>query len=56
MAERYGKTRIVKLRQATNELRAAIAAEGTPRIQAAWDRAEQWVDRIFTPAVDEKED
>ena len=45
--ERYGAVKITKLRAAVNELRAAIQSEGTPRIEVAWERAENWVDRIF---------
>lgn len=48
MTDRYGKAKIVKLRAAVDELRKACREEGTPRIQSAWDRAEPWVDRIFT--------
>ena len=44
MTDRYGNTRIVKIRAAQNALREAIRAEGTPRIQDAWDRLEPWID------------
>lgn len=44
MTERYGKTRLSKIRKAVNELRAAIRAQGTPDIQDAWDRLEPWLD------------
>lgn len=47
IVERYGNTKIVKLRRAVDDLRQAIRNEGTPAIQDAWDRAEPWVDRIF---------
>lgn len=43
-APRYGATKITKIISARNELREAIRAEGTPRIQEAWDRLEQWID------------
>ena len=46
--ERYGMVKISKLRAAVNELREACREEGNPRIQKAWDRAEPWLDRIFT--------
>lgn len=41
---RYGAIKITKIVAARNALRDAIRAEGTPRIQAAWDRLEQWID------------
>ncbi|WP_375553379.1 hypothetical protein [Roseovarius mucosus] len=44
MTDRYGKTRIHKIRAAQNALREAIRAEGTPAIQDAWDRLEPWLD------------
>lgn len=44
VTDRYGKTRIHKIRAAQNDLREAIRAEGTPSIQDAWDRLEPWLD------------
>lgn len=41
---RYGKTRVAKILAAFNELRDACRAEGTPRIQDAFDRYEPWAD------------
>lgn len=47
-ATHYGKARIATLRKAVDELRQACRQEGTPRIQDAIDRAEPWIDAIFT--------
>lgn len=47
MTERYGNTKITKLRKAVEDLRQAIRKKGTPAIQDAWDRAEPWIDRVF---------
>jgi hypothetical protein len=44
----FGKVEIAELIAAVNELRSACREEGTPRIQAAIDRAEPWFDPIFT--------
>ncbi|WP_306150663.1 hypothetical protein [Roseovarius sp. MMSF_3281] len=43
-ADRYGNTRISKIRKAVNDLRRAIQREGTQDIQVAWDRLEPWID------------
>ncbi len=45
---RYGRAKIVTLRRDVNALRKAIRAEGTPAVQDAWEKAERWVDRVFT--------
>ena len=44
MNERYGNLKIATIQKAKSELRQLIQAEGTPAIQAAWDRLEQWID------------
>ena len=44
MSERYGRVKFSTIYAAKAELRKAIQEEGTPRIQAAWDRLEQWID------------
>lgn len=44
MTTHYGKTRAVTILNARNELRKAIAAGDLPRIQAAWERLEPWID------------
>ena len=42
--DKYGRVKIATIQKAKDELRQAIQSEGTPRIQAAWDRLEQWID------------
>jgi hypothetical protein len=49
MPETYGRTKIGKLRAAVNALRDAIRSGDIEAIEAAWDRCEPWVDRIFKP-------
>ncbi|WP_386681937.1 hypothetical protein [Loktanella sp. R86503] len=49
----FGRVRIVTILKAVNELRAACREEGTPRIQAAIDRAEPWFGEIFTTKEDD---
>lgn len=44
MTSRYGRVKFSTIYAAIGELRKAIQEEGTPRIQAAWDRMEQWID------------
>lgn len=44
---RYGRTKVAKIKAAYDELRAACRAEGTPRIQDAVDRYEQWADYVM---------
>ena len=41
---RYGQVNAVKTHNAREALRRAIMAEGTPAIQAAWDRLQPWID------------
>ncbi|SHE77591.1 hypothetical protein SAMN05444339_10228 [Loktanella atrilutea] len=50
-ATHFGQVRIVRLRRSVSELRESCRSEGTPRIQAAWDDAEQWIDPIFTASA-----
>ncbi|MFC3628270.1 hypothetical protein ACFOM8_02290 [Paracoccus angustae] len=45
--ERFGKRRVPKMYAQINELRQAIAAEATPRIQAAWDKVEEHIDYVY---------
>lgn len=53
-AERYGRVKVSKIMTAFNELRDACRSEGTPRIQDAIDRYEQWADFAYTqPATQE---
>lgn len=50
----YGKTRIVKIRAAYNDLRSAVQRGDMEAAQEALDRYEQWSDYIFT-AMRERE-
>ena len=43
------KRDFVKMYADVGKLRRAIRAEGTPRIQDAWDRVEQFVDTAMRP-------
>lgn len=47
MSERYGKTRVSKIRDAYNKLRAAIRAGDIEAAEVALDRYEPWADYIF---------
>lgn len=42
--DKYGRVKIATIQKAKDELRQAIQSEGSPRIQDAWDRLEQWID------------
>lgn len=44
---RYGNRRVTKMYAEINALRRAIAAEGTPAIQDAWDRVEEHIDFAY---------
>ena len=46
MTERYGNTRVGKIREAVNDLRTAVHDEGTQRVLKAWDRLEPWIDAL----------
>lgn len=48
---RYGRRRVVKMIHQINKLRAAIAAEGTPAIQSAWDDVESHIDYAYRADV-----
>lgn len=45
--ERYGRRKISKMLAEWDALRHAVAAEGTPRVQAAFDACEEWIDFAF---------
>lgn len=45
--ERYGATRVSKIRAAYNDLRQAIASGDIEAAQKAFDRYEPWADYIF---------
>ncbi len=44
---RYGNRHVPKMYAEINALRRAIAAEGTPAIQDAWDRVEEHIDFAY---------
>lgn len=47
MTERFGQRRVSKMYAQINTLRRAIAAEGTPAIQDAWDKVEEHLDYAY---------
>lgn len=47
---RFGNRRVPKMYAQINELRRAIAAEGSPRVQAAWDKVEEHIDFAYQQA------
>lgn len=47
MMPSYGKRSVAKMYEEIKELRAAIRAEGTPRIQDAWDKVEEHIDYAY---------
>ena len=53
MTERYGKTRVSRIRKRLDVVRAAIREEGTPAIQDTWDDLEQFLP--FFMVEDEEE-
>lgn len=50
---RYGARPVAKLYAEINDLRRAIRAAGTPRIQDAWDKVEEHIDIAYTAAAKE---
>ncbi len=52
--ERYGRTRVSKIRAAYNELRRAIRAGDLDAAESALNRYEQWADYIFTKPNDKQ--
>lgn len=46
--ERFGNRKITKMHRQWNDLRTAIRSEGTPAIQDAWDKVEEWSGFVFT--------
>jgi hypothetical protein len=50
--ERYGNRKVSKMYAQINTLRQAIAGEGTPAIQAAWDAVEEHIDFAYSPRAD----
>lgn len=51
---RFGKRRVTKMYAEVNELRRAIAAEGSDRIQRAWDRVEEHLDFAYQQAAERR--
>lgn len=51
-ADRYGNTKIAKIKAAYDDLRAAVRAGDNEAAQAALDRYEQWADFAFAPHTD----
>lgn len=45
--ERYGQTRVGKIRAAFNDLRSAIRSGDTEAAEKALDRYEPWADYVF---------
>lgn len=45
--QRYGNRRVTRMYADINTLRRAIRDEGTPAIQAAWDRVEEHIDFAY---------
>lgn len=45
---RYGKRDVPKMIRQVNELRTAIRAEGTPKVQDAWDKVEEHIDFAYS--------
>ena len=50
MSDRYGKTRVAKIKAAYDDLREAVRAHDTEAAEAALDRYEQWADYVFQPS------
>lgn len=48
---RFGNRRVPKMYAQVNALRLLIATEGTPRIQAAWDKVEEHIDFAYQMAA-----
>ena len=57
MSDRYGKTRVAKIKAAYDDLREAVRAHDTEAAEAALDRYEQWADYVFyrSKAQDERD-
>lgn len=51
---RFGNRRVPKMYAQVNELRRAIAAEGSPRIRDAWDKVEEHLDFAYQMAADKR--
>jgi len=51
-ADRYGNTKIRKIKAAYDDLRAAVRAGDSEAAQSAFDRYEQWADCAVAPRTD----
>ncbi|MFN7002165.1 MAG: hypothetical protein ACK4NW_01900 [Roseinatronobacter sp.] len=47
---RFGNRRVTKMYAQINALRKLVASEGTPAIQAAWDKIEEHIDFAYQQA------
>ena len=50
--ERYGRTRVAKIKSAYDDLRTAVRSGDLDAANAALDRYEQWADYVFSPQKD----
>lgn len=50
----YGKRNITKMYKQYNEFRAIVRSEGTPAIQEAFDKIEEWIDYSFSKTSNDK--
>lgn len=48
MTDTYGRRPITMLYAQIDALRKAIRAEGTQRVQDAWDKVEEHIDYVYT--------
>ncbi len=52
MTERYGQTKVSKIRAAYNDLRDAVRAGRFEEAEAALDRYEPWADYVFSKGIE----
>lgn len=55
MTERYGRTKVSKIRAAYNDLRDAVRAGRFEEAEAALDRYEPWADYVFSKMQNHEE-
>ncbi len=53
MTERYGQTKVSKIRAAFNDLRDAVRAGRFEEAEAALDRYEPWADYVFNEGTED---
>lgn len=51
---RFGNRRVTKMYAQVNELRQAIASEGSPRVQRALDKVEEHIDFAYQMAAERR--